>query len=263
MVAGPCVAVENTKVCSVFSMMSDRPVVAYVYARVQSLLPLKAALERSAWLRGQVKQIQHWADTHGFTVVRWFFRMSTYSGTAFPRTAEFSQALAAARDAGSALVLADIRELLSRTARDKIERSIIDLDTAGVEILDASRNKAWRSLTKTNRFVSRQQIMAANLARSRPAKNAITERGRSFAARTTENWRRGNAANRVRADRHAQQHASFVLAEKSKLPAGVPLSPTALARSMNEAGLLTSRFRPWSHNAAKNLIQRLQRLQLL
>jgi hypothetical protein len=78
---------------------------------------------------------------------------------------------------------------------------------------------------------------------------------------SADNWKMGNLANLTKADAFAHRHRDFVRAEIAKLPSNVELSPSSLARALNEVGFLSSRSNLWTHNSAKNLIERVRKFE--
>lgn len=96
-----------------------------------------------------------------------------------------------------------------------------------------------------------------NKSRSEAVKVGLRLAPTEKAPPPTANYKHGNSANRLAADRRARRLRHFVLEEMARLPPGGELSPSVLAAALNAAGIRSARGGHWSHNTAKDLIARI------
>lgn len=244
--------------------MTGNPIaVAFVFSHVRKKASSDQEAVRVPWVRRQLVLINRWAARENVVVAKWVVAMPTYRKSAFALVTEFRAALDRAHRDNSSLVLADIPELLCRSHIDHIPACVDQLLKAGVPVIDAASGREWSSLTTDELYNVTLQAAATRRSRSRAVKDGLTLAGKKAGAPPTSNGRRGARAQKNRADNAALQHLDFVLSERAKQPPGEQLSPSALARALNEAGHAAPRSTGWSHNSAKNLIQRLVALKRL
>jgi hypothetical protein len=200
------------------------------------------------------------AKTSGRRIANHVIDTSTCRGAAFFHSPKFREAKARAIAQGADMVVADIQELLRRTPERKILACVTELDDPHVEIYDALLGRSWSSLPIRNREEMLVNSTRERLARSRAVKAGhLLGKKERRAPRT--NALNGSRANKLKADKAAIRLAEFVRNEERQLAPSASLSPSALARALNEADISSSRGGKWTHNAAKNLIARLKRLK--
>jgi hypothetical protein len=240
-------------------MTHQLQLVEFAFSRVKQKPRSSADLNASAWLVEQTLQIQHWAKLNGYKIVLTVVGTTTSTKPAFAKTVEFRQAIKKATQLGCDLVVADVGELLNRTASDQIVECEAIVNAAPVNIWDATRSSIWSSLPANIRLGMVRSAIVRRKSRSSGA------RGRKAAsdAPAVEHRRRGALINSKKASAAARRHADFVKAEISKLAPGAVLSPSRLARALNDAGIPPSRSFEWGHNSAKNLLRRLEELGLI
>lgn len=243
-----------------FAMTPQRPLVAYVFAYLPKRPSSVEEIRDNPSITLQCQYIQQFATASAQKIKRLLVGTSVYRRKPFTKSDKFLEAMKVAASHDCDLALADIAELLSRTAEDQIVTCVRALDAAKVKIWDASSRTEWQSLP----VVRRQEIilhsMRARAFRSQSVKAGIRNMKNERSARSTSNGLRGNRINKLKADRAALQLRDFVRSEQEKLGTGGRLSPAALARSMNEAGIPSARGGAWSFNSAKNLLERLARM---
>jgi len=99
--------------------------------------------------------------------------------------------------------------------------------------------------------------MISSHAKSHTIRAGLSLVRRDHAA-SSENAARASAANASKADRRAADLRVLVERELATMPTGGILSPSVLARRLNEKGIAAPRGGAWSHNSAKNLLHRLR-----
>jgi hypothetical protein len=256
-------SIENAKHCLESAMPASRPLVAYIFTWVRKKPRSVSELNQAAWAKRQKVATLKFARSHHLSISKTLVGVTTYRKKAFVHTQEFQDAVRLAGERDADLVLADIAELLARGPSDRVAECIEALDKIEVEIWDATHGRLWRSFTELQRVhltllasqvhTSRSNAIRAGLKLSKGVKESPPR----------ENGRRGNASARRDADAFAKRHAGFVKSEQAKLAIGKKLSPTSLARALNDADIPSRRGGRWSHNAAKDLMQRQEALGML
>jgi hypothetical protein len=240
-------------------MNEARPIVAYAFAYVKRQLHSLDDLNANVALRRQRAIQLIFAKASGRSILGHIPDASTYRTTPFVSREKFRRAVNAARNGGADLLLADIRELITRTRRDRMIECVDALDALEVEIWDASLGRTWRSLKPDERYFLITGTAHASKSRSDAVKAGL-QLSRPKDIAPNANYKSGVRANRRYADERARLHRDFVLGEMAKLLPGETLSPTALATALNAAGVLSARGGRWSHNTAKDLIARIDKM---
>lgn len=132
-------------------MKQARPLVAYNFAYVRRQLHSLDELNANGALRRQRAIQLSFEKASGRPILRTIVDSSTYCAAPFVSREKFRLAVNAARNAGADLLLADTRELMTRTRRDRIIECTNALDALDVEIWDASLRRTWRSMTAIER----------------------------------------------------------------------------------------------------------------
>lgn len=240
-------------------MTDQKPLVAFMFAYVSKRPSSERNIRTNASVSLQLGIIDKFVAKSGREVKRWIVGTSVYRRSPFTKSQKFLEAIEAATRLDCDLVLADVTELLGRTAMDQIDESAKALDTLEVNIWDATLNRQWHELPE----ITRQRIMVSSMraraTRSGSIKAGIKINGSQRGAPPASNGIKGSRVNKLKADKAALQLKEFVRREEAKLDPGETLSPAALARSLNQAGISASRGGEWSFNSAKNLIRRLVR----
>jgi hypothetical protein len=244
-------------------MTNQSTAVAFVFCHVAKKPGSLKETMHVPWVTRQLIVIKNWAARENVVIAKTVIATPTYRKSAFALAAEFRSAVASASCGNSSLVLADISELLSRTSFDHIASCIEQLVKAGVPIVDATAGRELGSLTSDELKNIARHAGAARNAKSRAVKDGLILAGKRGNAPPRSNGKRGARVQRTKADNAALRHLDFIRSEQAKLPAGAQLSPSALARALDEAGHTAPRSQAWSHNSAKNLIRRLVAMKRL
>lgn len=240
-------------------MTDQKKFMAFCFSRVTKQPRDDSELRALTWLNQQHKIIQRWAAANSFELAHTEWGTTTHAGTAFSDSVKFREAVRLASARAYPLVMADISELLSRTPVEKIVGCVKALDSLSIDIWDVSRNGLWTSLSLETKKNMINRAAAIRVSRAKPIRVGL----RSAATRkkpSANNWERGNLANQTKADAFARQLADFVRSHTAKLVPGSKVSPSALARALNEVGVLSPRSGLWNHNSARNLLERLEKL---
>ncbi|TJW02180.1 MAG: hypothetical protein E5W97_21570 [Mesorhizobium sp.] len=242
-------------------MSAARLLVAYsfVYVRRQPNTP--ADMNANSALLRQLRAQLIFEKASSGRIVRKIPDWTTSRTTSFVSRENFRTAVEVARSAGADLLLANIGELVERTARNQIARCIETLNALDVEVWDATLARTWRSMAPDERDSVVVNAIKANRAQSEAVKTGIQLSRAKKTASPNFNYQYGNQANRSNADRRASRLRPFVLGEMAKLTPGEKLSPSKLAAALNAAGVCTARGGQWTHNTAKDLIARVAKLQ--
>lgn len=241
-------------------MNETRPLFAYAFAYVGRRLQSMDELNANAALRRQRYVQLKFEKASGRPIQEHVPDWSTYRSPPFVLREKFRRTVDLARGVGADLLLANIRELMARTKRDRISECADALDALDVEVWDASAGRTWQSMTDDERRSLVIHAAQESKSRSETVKAGIRLSGTKKAAPPNANYRRGNQANRHKANERASRLRNFVLTEIAKLPEGEELSPSALAEALNSAGIPSARGGSWSHNTAKDLIARVRNL---
>ncbi|RUU61046.1 hypothetical protein [Mesorhizobium sp. M2C.T.Ca.TU.002.02.1.1] len=237
-------------------MNEARPLVAYSFAYVRRQFHSLDELNANGALRRQRAAQLVFEKVSGGWILQTIADWSTYRAL-FTSREKFRHALEVARSSGAGLLLADIRELLACTKRDRISECASALDALDVEVWDASLRRTWQSMTEGERRSLVINATQTNNSRSEAVKVGIRLSPTEKAPLPTGNYKHGNSANRLAADQRARRLRDFVVEEMARLPTGEKLSPSVLAAALNAAGIRSARGGHWSHNTAKDLIARI------
>ncbi|UVK40996.1 hypothetical protein LHFGNBLO_002536 [Mesorhizobium sp. AR10] len=251
--------IENTEHSAVIAMTDRKQFVALCFSHVGRQPRTASELRKLPWLNRQHRIIQHWAAASNYHLAATLFQTTTHTETVFTESAKFHTAVRLAGGLACPLVLADVLGLLSRTSTEKIVTCMQLLDSIAVDVWDASRNCTWQSLSFEVRNELGRRAMAVRLSRTGPIRAGLKSAG-TRKKPPADNWKRGNMANQTKADAFARELAEFVRSQMAKLVPGAKVSPSALARSLNEAGVLSPRSGLWNHNSARNLLERVEKL---
>lgn len=244
-------------------MNSQSRLIGFMFSRLNRKPRSAKDLSGNAWLMNQRRQIVGWLLATGGDVVETIVGTTTSTKPAFAKSPEFRRAIQRAIDTGADIVLADIQEMLGRSDAKQILDSVHILDAAPVNIWDASRNTVWASLSSEMRSAVMIKAIAVRASRSKTIKAGVRRRAMPPKAPADNDRQRGASANRKKADMKARRLADFVNAERKKLTLGEELSPSRLAKALNDAGIQPDRAAAWGHNSAKNLVRRLASLGLI
>ena len=158
-------------------------------------------------------------------------------------------------------MVADLSELLRRTPLPKIAHCLEVLDALDVAVWDAASGRRWQDRVPAERATLVLEAARANADRSNAIRRGIRASGEKSAEIPLMTRLRGAKANRSKALSEAKRLSDFVEAEKVKLTPGDTLSPAALARALDNAGIPSSRGGAWTFNTAKRLIERVEKLK--
>lgn len=240
--------------------MTDRPLLAYLFAHVPRQMRSAEDRNKVASLRRQLEIVAMFAKARGQELTT-IPSTTTHRGTTFTTTNEFSHAARTAKQRGADLVVADVGDLLSRTPLSKITDCVAKLDALDVVLWIASTGQTWQSLSPDDRIMLVRIAGKVKASRSNAIKRGLRDAAPAQSSSAAGNHKLGNAGNTRRAHQRAANLRAFVEEEVAKLPAGAVLSPSALAAALNAAGIVSARGGHWSHNTAKNLIARVERLR--
>lgn len=198
----------------------------------------------------QLNALTRFTKLNGVRIVRSFVDTATYRNSVFTNSPIFTQAVAFADDRRIPLLIADVAHLIGETGKSAF-LAMTSLDAHGELIFDVSSGHYWREFDGAKRL----PIVGAAKSQIRtPAKRI----GNAAEIDRTASQRRGATANRTNADRRSAQLKPIVEAFEASLPDGQALSPSMLARHLNELELRSARGGKWSHNTAKRLLERVR-----
>lgn len=240
-------------------MTDQKQFVAFYFSHVGRQPRTASELRKLAWLNLQRRMIQHWAAANNYHLAHTPFKTTTNTETAFTESLEFRTALRRAGELKCSLVMADISESLSRTPAEKIVGCVKVLDSLLVDIWDVRSDDHWRSLSSEIRNKLINRAVVVRVSREKSIRGGLSSTG-TRKKPSADNWKRGNLANQTKADAFARPLADFVRSQKAKLMPGAKVSPSALAHALNEAGVLSPRSGLWNHNSARNLLERVEKL---
>lgn len=172
----------------------------------------------------------------------------------------FIEAVQKASSAGIVVAVADMAPLFRNIQLEKVAALVAMLELHGSRLWDAARGVLWEELPEMQRSTIVREAIAAGMSRGQVIKTGLSNSERSFSVAAKENARRGRNANVNRANVLAKRLMSIVNEEKDKLADGALMSPSALASALNERNVPSPRGGRWSHNSAKNLLERIRKL---
>jgi len=241
-------------------MNGARPFVAYCFAYVGRQLRSQDEVNANATLMRQLAAQLAFGRASGRRILEKVPDWSTYRLVYFVSREKFRHAVEVARSSGADLLLANIRELMARTPYDRISECANVLNSLDIEVWDASLGRTWHSMSGDERKFLILGAAQERQSRSKAVKVRLQLSGAQKTAVPNSNYKHGNRANRLNAYERAHRLRNLVLAEIAKLPMGEELSPSALAKALNEAGVASARGGRWSHNTAKDLMARIRAL---
>ena len=216
-------------------------------------------MAKLAWFRRQHALIKDCAARNN-AALKLFANWTTNRQRRFSATNDFRRAVESAVRSNGSLILGDIAELLRRTSFDQIVLCIDELSRTGVPTLDAASGRLFSSFDSVELSEMTRQAGRERKARSQAVKDGLALAGKPKKAPPRSNGIRGGNAYKLKADRSALRLADFVRGEMAKLPPGADMSPSALAKALNAAGIPATRSSTWGHNSARNLLRRLTAL---
>ncbi|APH73400.1 hypothetical protein [Aquibium oceanicum] len=187
------------------------------------------------------------------------YDLPTNRQSVFFERRRFVEVVQEASARGLAVAVADLSWLLGTVTHKKFTVLGDMLQNSGALIWDVSRRRYWDSLPKEEQMTIMSEAARGNVIRSRNIKSGLTKRTKSSKQAAKANARKGTNANSLRSANLALQLQSVV--QEVRLQQGDALSPTALAAALNERQIPSPRGGRWSHNSAKNLILRIDRLR--
>lgn len=186
--------------------------------------------------------------------------LTTNRQSVFFERRTFIELMQEASSAGTVVAVADLAALF-RTVRNEKAGALIEmLKMHGARIWDATRGHVWDEFSEERRATILSEALTAKVSHSHLVKAGLTKAKRSSSTAVKENARRGRSANVARANNLAMRLKDILQEEKDKLPADALLSPSALASALNERNIPSARGKHWTHNSAKNLIERVRKL---
>jgi len=204
-------------------------------------------------VRRQLLRIKACADASAWILGRRFMMTTTYRSRAFIDYPIFDEAVGFAYENGTALLVADLTELLGSVPIEKFSNCIKCLDGLEIDLWDAATGRRWRDLGP----VTRNAIHGMAIDRYRRGKRISLGRdqGKRPDGNIARNQAAGARANKIRSVRTAEQIRPIVDEMKAELPTSEELSPSALMHRLNELGIKGPRSDRWSLNAAKRYLQ--------
>lgn len=154
-------------------MTPQRPLVAYVFAYLPKRPSSVEEIRDNPSITLQCQYIQQFATASAQKIKRLLVGTSVYRRKPFTKSDKFLEAMKVAASHDCDLALADIAELLSRTAEDQIVTCVRALDAAKVKIWDASSRAEWQSLPAERRQEIILHSMRARAFRSQSVKAGI------------------------------------------------------------------------------------------
>lgn len=237
-------------------MIEPKSLVGFVFTYTNRRPRRVEELQTHPWVRLQTVMVHAFAkrQAHELRMIHAGFLVGRRK--AFMDADEFRLAVELARKNDADLVVGDLQELMSRTPAGLINHVIEQLGRLEVGMWDARRGESWTPLDPARREAIAGLARIASTTKSHTIAQSL---------KMSQVKRPGSAANAARASsayarqaaRRAEALREFVASQQSTLPAGAPLTPTMLARRLNEEGIPAARGGKWSLNAAKNLLKRL------
>lgn len=237
-------------------MIDPRPLVGFVFTYTNHRPRPIEDLQAHPWVRLQSAMIQSFTKGRGLELSAIHGGLLVGRRKAFVDADEFRTVVEVARTIDADLVVGDMQELLSRTPASLIDHAIERLGQLDVSVWDARRGESWTSLDPARQGAI---VGFARIASTTKSHSIALGLKMSKVKRTASAANAGKASNAYarQAARRAEELREFVTSQQLMLPAGTLLSPTVLARRLNEEGIPSARGGDWSLNAAKNLLKRL------
>lgn len=185
------------------------------------------------------------------------FDYSTTRKKPFDRLPNFRKAVAMAQEAGVPLVLGGIAELLRRTNADLIDDLASRLDIMAVPVIDAMAFKVWQEIPFGDRQLIRLEAKSVASSRTKSICAGVSASTKDRQPSPARNQKHAVRRVQLNADKRASDQSDFVSALRSSLSPDIILTPSALAKALNDAGVPSARGKTWSFNAAKNLLNRI------
>ncbi|MFI5408065.1 hypothetical protein [Kaistia sp. UC242_56] len=185
------------------------------------------------------------------------FDYATTRKKAFDLLPNFRKAVGMAQQSNGALVLGGIGELLRRTNPELIADIASRLDGLSVPVIDAMTLKTWNELSNADRSLIYLEAKSAALLRTGSIRAGISASTKERQSPPTQNQKRAVRAVELYAEKRASDLSVFVESLRSTLSSNGTMTPSVLAKALNDAGVPSARGKTWSFNAAKNLLRRL------
>jgi hypothetical protein len=200
---------------------------------------------------------QRLETTSQIRVLEVFRTVLTNRDRHFAETGEFLSAVRRANELGCAIVLGDFEDMLKRTGPKLMVECASAALSAGVPVIDG----------RTGRPVDPKEIMATVkfLQRDASARRDSIQIGRKLS--NAEHRPRANNQPKaakgtvMKADRTALLLEPVIQEISDELPPGKNLTPTILARALNERQMLSDRGNAWSRGTADRLLKRVETLR--
>jgi hypothetical protein len=204
-------------------------------------------------VRRQLLRIKACAAASGWILGRRFMMATTYRSRAFIDYPVFDEAVRFAHENGTALLVADLAELLGSVPIEKFLNCVERLEGLEIDLWDAATGRRWHDFGPA----TRNAIHGMAIERHRRAKRISLGRdqGKKPDGNIARNQAAGARANKVRSLRAAEQIRPIVDEMEAELPTSEELSPSALMHRLNELGIKGPRSDRWSLNAAKRYLQ--------
>ncbi|MDQ6434357.1 hypothetical protein RB623_09880 [Mesorhizobium sp. LHD-90] len=241
-------------------MVSVLQVVVFVFAYVRRAPRSNKDLAAVSSVRAQRASILLGQKLGDIEIIHERYSWTTNRRSPFCERPEFHMAIREAKKAGAAIAVADIASLLAEAPANKIQDCEHALNNCTVDIWDQRLRRRWQSVPDVARTAILATAAHTRNTRSNLVKLGLLKAGEARSVKHS-NFRNGTQGNIQRADRMALRLKDVVLAENAKLPPGSALSPSALARSLNDQNITSPRGGRWSHNTAKALLDRVLLLQ--
>jgi hypothetical protein len=234
--------------------------VGYAFSYTRTAPRIKAELYAHSSIQAQLSMIAAVYRASKIPMIEPFLDYATNRSSVFCGSRQFREFVGRAEGKSWTLIL-DLNALFRMTSPDLISAAAAILDGIAVELIDASTSTSWTRMDDITKSAILTSARYAGAARSNSIKAGLRKVTSERTPPPAENRLRANAVRARRAQGSAESLRGFVDNFVGLNAPGKPISPTSLARELNIAGKLSPRGKPWSHNAAKLLLQRLKSIK--
>src|SRR5262245_54268137 len=116
--------------------MTKTKATVFLFAQLRKQLRSHAELAYEPRLVLENPILKTWATKNGYELTTMIIETTTYRRASFAKTARFREAIRLAGKLKSELVIADIGDLLRRTVAERIQETVIALDSLQTDVWD-------------------------------------------------------------------------------------------------------------------------------
>ncbi|MCR4523083.1 recombinase family protein [Bosea sp. 47.2.35] len=237
-----------------------RAAVSFIFAIAGKMPRDQKAAERIPAVATQASMLARRCRANNLAGKALHLAITTYRPSVFVDHPEFVLAVQAAQKLGAELLLADPFSFMRNLESEAAFRCMTILDALPIGITNAHDGRPWASYSTAEKqslyfFASSATSVHGSVIKRRLRK-AIKPKNQASA----EAQERGRATLSRNADRRAFELKTTI--ERIRNEVGdAELSPTAVAKELNQLGHTTARGHAWSTTTAKRLLHRLKQMQ--